>query len=565
MLLLIDVNIFAAVNPSVLYSESQRSASSPKRDYYLRLTHEQLVELLLQKDAELEGLETINKTLLEQQGDLQQKVTEGIRKGWQLEEFTHMLFGKKSERFVAYNDPITRSQARLGDIFDTDDVEAFITASRARVATEQELADQQSASSKTNRYQKRHYPHKNRRQPIRALEKVINEVDYNGDKTGLTRFGTKVVTVYDFVPGKIVQSETHYPQYINQEKKIFKAPVEPRIIENGTVSNRIVANMHVEKYVYSATYYRMIKKMHRLGVAFAPSTVNGWEEICYRKLKRLLKLMKKLINEQNYLQIDEVPVDYVNDVGKGKCSKGYFWVVNAPRQKLVLFEFNEGRSSEVPKELLKDFKGKLQCDGLSSYKSAFKDSEQVTLMTCLVHIRRGFFKAVKNNRPLARHFLNETRIVYDVEAYGDKKQLSDQDRAGVRQQFIKPILDTVKKWLQENKCNKDIVPDSPIGKAITYALNHWDMLYHYLHDGRLLPDNNGVERAIRPVTLYRKNSLFAGNENGARRAALFFSLMETCKLHHHDPFEYLCDVYDRIHDCPAHQLEDLLPHKWVKS
>jgi len=120
----------------------------------------------------------------------------------------------------------------------------------------------------------------------------------------------------------------------------------------------------------------------------------------------------------------------------------------------------------------------------------------------------------------------------------------------------------MKKWLLENR--PSLIPDSRIGKAVTYAFNHWELLYLYLEDGKLLPDNNGAERAIRAVTLYRKNSLFAGNENGAGRAALFFSLLETCKLDNIDPFEYLCDVYYRIHDCPAHQLIELLPHKWKK-
>ena len=90
-------------------------------------------------------------------------------------------------------------------------------------------------------------------------------------------------------------------------------------------------------------------------------------------------------------------------------------------------------------------------------------------------------------------------------------------------------------------------------------------MYEYLEDGKLLPDNNGAERAIRPVTLYRKNSLFAGNEHGAQRAALFFSLLETCKLNNIDPFEYLCDVYDRIYDCPANELHLLLPQHWKKG
>jgi len=309
-------------------------------------------------------------------------------------------------------------------------------------------------------------------------------------------------------------------------------------------------------------YERQIKKMQRLGMSFAASTVNGWEEICYRKLKRLLKLFKRVINAQDYLQIDEVPIHFVNDVGKGKCSSGYFWVVNAPRQKLVLFEFNPSRGSAVPKELLKDFKGKLQCDGLSSYKTAFKENEQVQLLACLAHIRRGFFKARKHNLELSKFFLNETRVIYDIEAYCKYKQLADNEIVAIRDRYIRPILDTINNWLTENR--NAVTPDSTTGKAFTYACNHWHLMYEYLQDGKLLPDNNGAERAIRPVTLYRKNSLFAGNEHGAQRAALFFSLLETCKLNNIDPFEYLCDVYDRIYGCPANELHLLPPQHWKK-
>jgi transposase len=120
--------------------------------------------------------------------------------------------------------------------------------------------------------------------------------------------GKKVVVVYDYVPGKIIKSETHFLKYIDTEGHIFKAPVPPRIIERGTVSNRLVAQMHIEKFVYYAPYYRQLQKLRRLGIVFAASTVNDWEEICYKKLKRLLKLIKKIINQQDYLQIDECPL-----------------------------------------------------------------------------------------------------------------------------------------------------------------------------------------------------------------------------------------------------------------
>jgi transposase len=186
-------------------------------------------------------------------------------------------------------------------------------------------------------------------------------------------------------------------------------------------------------------------------------------------------------------------------------------------------------------------------------------------MTCLVHIRRWFIKAVNHHRALAEYFLNETRIIYAIEDFADRQQLTPDQRLEIRKKHLTPILGQVANWLQEQKSSNSFPPDSPTGQAFTYAVNHWHMLSELLTDGRLLLDNNEVERAIRPVTLYRKNSLFAGNGHGAERAALYFSLLETCKLNNIDPYEYLCDVYDRIYDCPGHQLEELLPHKWIKS
>src|SRR4029078_9813327 len=99
---------------------------------------------------------------------------------------------------------------------------------------------------------------------------------------------------------------------IDADKNIYKENVPDRIIEKGRVSNRFVANVHVNKFAYSLPYHRQIKMLMHKGASFAPSTVNGWEEICYRKLKRLLRLFKKVITSHDYLQMDEVPVYYVN-------------------------------------------------------------------------------------------------------------------------------------------------------------------------------------------------------------------------------------------------------------
>lgn len=83
-------------------------------------------------------------------------------------------------------------------------------------------------------------------------------------------------------------------------------------------------------------------------------------------------------------------------------------------------------------------------------------------------------------------------------------------------------------WLQELK--KAALPKSPIGQAIGYALNQWQALKRYLDDGRLAIDNNLVERQIRGVAVGRKNWLFAGSDEGAKRAAVLYSIISPCAL-----------------------------------
>lgn len=82
-------------------------------------------------------------------------------------------------------------------------------------------------------------------------------------------------------------------------------------------------------------------------------------------------------------------------------------------------------------------------------------------------------------------------------------------------------------------------PRSGLADAIRYALTRWTALCRFLDDGRIELDNNTVERAIRPITLGRKNHLFAGSDGGAERWATVASLLTTAKLNDVEPFAYL--------------------------
>jgi transposase len=109
-----------------------------------------------------------------------------------------------------------------------------------------------------------------------------------------------------------------------------------------------------------------------------------------------------------------------------------------------------------------------------------------------------------------------------------------------------------------------VLSQSAIGKAIAYSLQRWEKLSAYVNDGRLNIDNNPVENSIRAVALGRKNHLFAGSHEAAKRSGMLYSLLGTCKLHSIEPYSWLKDVLHRIAAHPVNKVHELLPHRYKK-
>jgi hypothetical protein len=138
--------------------------------------------------------------------------------------------------------------------------------------------------------------------------------------------------------------------------------------------------------------------------------------------------------------------------------------------------------------------------------------------------------------------------------------LTPHERRLVREERSRPILDGIFERLEELKAHT--LPSEPFRKAVDYALNQREALYRYLEDGRLKPDNNMAENAIRPLALGRKNWLFAGSERGARATALYLGLIQSCKACKVNPWEYFDDMLRRIMSHPVNRLRELLPDQW---
>ena len=138
--------------------------------------------------------------------------------------------------------------------------------------------------------------------------------------------------------------------------------------------------------------------------------------------------------------------------------------------------------------------------------------------------------------------------------------MDPEERARKRQQYAKPIIEGIFKRIEELK--PATIPKEPLRTAIDYAINQRDALCRYLEDGRLKPDNNIAENAIRPLALGRKNWLFAGSDRGARATALFLGLIQSCKACDVNPWEYFNDMLRRIMGHPINRLRELLPDQW---
>ena len=163
-------------------------------------------------------------------------------------------------------------------------------------------------------------------------------------------------------------------------------------------------------------------------------------------------------------------------------------------------------------------------------------------------------------RPVPRRSASEalTRIAafYRIEA--EIQGRSAQERRAIRQERSRPLVEAFEPWLREKLSL--ISQKTKLAEAIRYALARWAGLCLFLDDGRVEIDSNTVERAIRPLTLNRKNALFAGSDGGAEHWAIVASLIKTCKLNGIDPHGYLADVITRIvNRHPQSRLDDLLP------
>jgi transposase len=381
-----------------------------------------------------------------------------------------------------------------------------------------------------------------------------------------TCIGHEVREQLEYKPASLVVIEHVRPKYACEacEANVVIADKLPEPIEKGLPGPGLLAYVAVSKYADHLPLYRLEGIFKRFGVELSRSTMCDWMASIADLLKPIVKLMLSKILNSKVVQNDDTTVPVQDHDGKG-IKTGRLWVsIGDHDHHYVVYTYTPDRSAAGPEKIFKDFKGYLQADAYSGYDGLYKSGDIVEV-GCMMHARRKFYEARTSDPPRSHQALAWISLLYDVERDAKKRQTADYEafvafRHDLRNERSRPIFDKLHAWLEAEL--PKVLPKSPIGEAIQYALNHWEALKRPLEAGFLELDNGASERAFKPVALGRKNWLFAGSDKGGETAAVLMSLCMTCKELEIDPQAYLRDVLDRISTHPARRIEELLPDRW---
>ncbi|WP_246689069.1 MULTISPECIES: IS66 family transposase [unclassified Mesorhizobium] len=382
----------------------------------------------------------------------------------------------------------------------------------------------------------------------------------------LHAIGESVSEMLDWVPAQLRVIRTTRPKYACRTcETVVQAPAPERPIAGGLATPALLAQVLVSKYCDHTPLYRQSQIFARNGVELPRSTLAGWVGGACWWLEALHERLAKSVFASNHLFADDTPVP-VLDPGRGRTKTGRLWVYareqrpwGGPEPPAAVYLFAPDRKAERPVSHLEHFKGVLHVDGYAGFERLTGKGD-IVLAACWSHARRKFYDVVQaTSAPIAVEALRRIGELYAVEA--DVRGQSPGHRLAARRSRSKPIVDAMRVWLE---AQLPLLPGrSTLAEAARYALSRWDGLTRFLHDGRIELDTNPVERAIRPVSLGRKNHLFAGSDGGGHRWAVLCSLIETCKLNDVEPYAWLRDVLIRmVAGHPINRLDELLPWAW---
>lgn len=373
------------------------------------------------------------------------------------------------------------------------------------------------------------------------------------------RIGEAVSEKLEYVPASLRVMVTARLKYACPQchEGVVEAAAPPQAVEKSLAGEGLLAHVVVSKYVDHLPLHRLAGIFARQGVDLSRTTLCGWVADVATALTPIGEHLRHEVTAATYLQTDDTPVTVLGD--EGGSFKGRLWTYLDPLGQQVVFDATATHERDGPEVFLASFRGALQADAYAGYDALYR-SGRVLEIGCWAHARRRFVEALTTD-PQAALVVALLQQLYQVERAG--ADLDADGRWALRRDQSVPLLARIDAVRQD--LARTVLPKSPLGDAVRYLTNQWTALQRFVDDGRVAIDNNRAENQLRVIAVGRKNWLFAGSLEGARRAALLYSLVQSCKLVDVPPFEYLKDVLLRIATHPHRLIGQLTPKAWADT
>jgi len=378
------------------------------------------------------------------------------------------------------------------------------------------------------------------------------------------KIGEETLEELDVTPAQYFRRIIIREKYIKVDDRCAApviAPAPKRLIPNSYASAGLIRHIILSKYCDHMPLYRQemtIKYRHDIEVS--RKTMGNWMYLIADWLTLIYEALRQEIRQSGYMQIDETFIKY-QDPKKDYCPNGYLWAYRSPEAG-VLFEWFPSRAAECLDPMLTDYEGYIQTDGYGAYPCWLnkpehkKEQDAIIYAACWAHTRRNFVEVPSNSN--ARKIVKLIAKLYRTET--QLREKPELDRVSYRQEYAAPVLERIKSILDREQPRQ--LPKSSFGKAINYALDRWPELNLYLEHGTLEIDNNGVENAIRPTAIGKKNFLFFGSPNSGQTSAIIYSLVETCRKLGINPSNYLKDLFNALPTMQQSEATDWTPSGW---
>lgn len=377
----------------------------------------------------------------------------------------------------------------------------------------------------------------------------------------LRPIGEETCERYEYVPASLTVIEEACLKYACA-CTVRTANKPPQPIEKSIAGASLLAHVIVSKVADHLPLHRQEKIFQRHGVNISRKSMCGWMAQCADLLNPLYLAAKKVLFESKVIGTDDTGVK-VLDRKLPFARTGRMWpYCGDADHPVILFDYTPTRGRAGPEKFLTGYRGYLQADAYGGYDAFFRDPARGLIeVACWAHARRYCYKALESDQARMGPALLLIAQLYRVEKRA--RELAPEDRLRLRQLEACPILEKLHQYLTE--IQMEVLPKSPEGRAVRYALKNWKALTRYAEDGNLEIDNSATERSIRGVAVGRNNWMFFGSDVGGKTGAVLRSFVASCQRAKVDPFAWFRNVLSRIGAHPIHRITELLPHNWLPA